>query len=270
MSFAKLYGSTLSSSINDEDVATRWFWAALLMTCDRHGNVHGTVSALARLANIPVDDARVAMERLQAPDPDSTSSEEDGRRVVQVSTNEWHVVNYKRYRDLRDPDHEREQARIRQQRYRDKKRDDGVTVTEVTVGHDIVDRDADGDADRERKRGRARFRAPTLQQVTNYATEKGLTIDAERFVDFYESKGWKVGSSPMKDWKAAVRNWCRRDRTGGAVAKDGFTPWHPDDYAEHLEDWEPYYVDCKKRFGMTSKWPRFSAWVKTGACGEGR
>jgi len=52
---------------------------------------------------------------------------------------------------------------------------------------------------------------PTLGEITDYCTENGYTIDAQRFCDFYESKGWCVGSSPMKDWRAAVRNWVRKD-----------------------------------------------------------
>lgn len=59
---------------------------------------------------------------------------------------------------------------------------------------------------------RKRFTPPTADDVRTYAREKGFSIDAERFVDFYASKGWKVGSTPMKDWKAAVRNWVSRDR----------------------------------------------------------
>lgn len=54
-----------------------------------------------------------------------------------------------------------------------------------------------------------RFRPPTVQEVEDYAREKGYSVDAERFVDFYESKGWVVGRAKMKDWKAAVRNWAR-------------------------------------------------------------
>ena len=57
-----------------------------------------------------------------------------------------------------------------------------------------------------------RFIPPTVEEVASYAMEKGYRIDPARFVDFYASKGWKVGSSPMKDWKAAVRNWAGRDR----------------------------------------------------------
>lgn len=58
-----------------------------------------------------------------------------------------------------------------------------------------------------------RFTPPTATDVARYAAEKGLRIDAEKFCDFYESKGWMVGKNKMKDWKAAVRNWCSRDNT---------------------------------------------------------
>ena len=57
-----------------------------------------------------------------------------------------------------------------------------------------------------------RFTPPTAQQVREYAAEKGYTIDADRFVDFYECKGWMVGKNKMKDWKAAARNWARSQR----------------------------------------------------------
>ena len=58
---------------------------------------------------------------------------------------------------------------------------------------------------------KGRFTPPTPRQVKKYCIEKGYPIDVERFVDFYSSKGWLVGKSPMKDWKAAVRNWAKRD-----------------------------------------------------------
>ena len=56
------------------------------------------------------------------------------------------------------------------------------------------------------------FVPPTTQDVAEYCKEKGITtVAAERFVDFYSSKGWMVGKNKMKDWKAAVRNWGRKD-----------------------------------------------------------
>ena len=67
-----------------------------------------------------------------------------------------------------------------------------------------------------------RFVPPSIADVQNYADSKDLKIDAEQFVDFYGSKGWTVGKSPMKDWRAAVRNWCKRER-GSPVKKNNFT-----------------------------------------------
>ena len=52
-----------------------------------------------------------------------------------------------------------------------------------------------------------RFVPPTVEDVKAYCIERGNGIDAESFVDFYESKGWMVGKNHMKDWKAAVRTW---------------------------------------------------------------
>lgn len=65
-----------------------------------------------------------------------------------------------------------------------------------------------------RQRGAPRFSPPSAEEVAAYASEKGLAVDAGRFCDFYASKGWRVGSSPMRDWRAAARNWAARDRKG--------------------------------------------------------
>ena len=61
------------------------------------------------------------------------------------------------------------------------------------------------------KEKRTRFSPPTVEEVAVYCRERGNKVDANRFVDFYASKGWKVGQNPMKDWKAAVRTWEQRD-----------------------------------------------------------
>lgn len=65
-------------------------------------------------------------------------------------------------------------------------------------------------------RTREKFSPPTADEVKAYAADKGLALDADRFVDFYAAKGWKVGTAPMKDWRAAARNWARDDRARAA------------------------------------------------------
>lgn len=57
------------------------------------------------------------------------------------------------------------------------------------------------------------FVKPTLDEIKNYCLERNNGINAERFLDYYEAKGWKVGNSPMKDWKAAVRTWEQKNET---------------------------------------------------------
>ena len=78
-----------------------------------------------------------------------------------------------------------------------------VTVTDTVSVTDTV-------TDTVPKKSKKRFKAPTVDEVRNYIEDKNYHVDAEAFVDFYESKGWKVGSNQMKDWKAAVRTWERR------------------------------------------------------------
>lgn len=90
-----------------------------------------------------------------------------------------------------------------------------------------------------KERGKAaRFRAPSPAEVAEYAqqfaADKGLDLtaldfDPERFVDFYAQKGWMVGRSHMKDWKATVRNWLRTSKPKNGSVKevpdDGFSAY---------------------------------------------
>lgn len=56
-------------------------------------------------------------------------------------------------------------------------------------------------------KNRAVFVPPSVEEVAAYCHERQNHVDPQRFVDFYESKGWMVGRTKMKDWKAAVRTW---------------------------------------------------------------
>ena len=62
----------------------------------------------------------------------------------------------------------------------------------------------------------ARFVPPTQAEVAAYCAQRGSGINPQRFVDFYASKGWLVGRSPMKDWRAAIRSWEAGESAGRA------------------------------------------------------
>ena len=59
---------------------------------------------------------------------------------------------------------------------------------------------------------KGRFKKPTVQEVHEYCNERRNNICADAFIDFYQSKNWYIGKNKMKDWKAAVRSWERRDK----------------------------------------------------------
>ncbi len=69
------------------------------------------------------------------------------------------------------------------------------------------------------KNKRKNFIKPTIEEVKEYCLERNNNIDAENFIDYYNSNGWKVGKNPMKDWKATIRTWERRNNGGNGNAK---------------------------------------------------
>lgn len=60
-----------------------------------------------------------------------------------------------------------------------------------------------------------RFVKPTVEEIWTYCQGRKNRVDAQHFWDFYESKGWKIGKTPMKDWRASVRTWERNESDRG-------------------------------------------------------
>jgi len=58
---------------------------------------------------------------------------------------------------------------------------------------------------------KAFFKKPTVEEVHQYCNERKNKVCADAFIDFYESKDWMVGSNKMKNWKACVRTWEKRE-----------------------------------------------------------
>jgi hypothetical protein len=92
-----------------------------------------------------------------------------------------------------------------------------------------------------------RFAPPSLDEVTQYCNERENGIDPQRFIDFYESKGWMIGKNKMKDWKAAVRSWESRDKPPAKESKP--LTWGTMIYDPAEEQHPP-------RFGFPAEWFR--------------
>ena len=62
------------------------------------------------------------------------------------------------------------------------------------------------------KRESSRFQKPSIEEIRQYCSSRNNRVDPDQFFNFYESKGWVVGKTPMKDWRAAVRTWEKREK----------------------------------------------------------
>lgn len=81
------------------------------------------------------------------------------------------------------------------------------------------EKEKEKDNKKENKREVVRFAPPSVEDVRAYCQERGNKVDPEQFVAFYESKGWKIGNTPMKSWKASVITWEKRETTRAAPTK---------------------------------------------------
>lgn len=116
--------------------------------------------------------------------------------------------------------------------------------------------------EKEKESTRARrFTPPTVEEVDAYAKENGLTlVDPARFVDFYASKGWKVGSGAMKDWRAAARNWQRREEEGpsgsapkGARIRDNPALHYEQREYKNSDFGDGFFIDLEAEYGDGKK-----------------
>lgn len=195
--FTLLWAKILRSSLwTRESKETRLVWIAMLALKDRNGVVEGSVEWLASAARVSLDECAEAIKVLESPDSGDTSGVDEGRRIKPVRGG-WQIVNHDHYRFATDT--KREFWRQYQQEYRLRK-----SKTEP----------------------QARFKKPTLEELTASGLDQN---NAERFLNYYESKGWKVGKSPMKDWQAAVRNWMKNNSPKP-------TPSKPLSYEEILKE----------------------------------
>lgn len=122
--FTSLYQGTLRGCADEILVFTN-----LLAHADATGLVDKHWRSISEETGISIERVKTAIANLEAPDPESRSPEMEGRRIVPLDEHRawgWHIVNYGKYRAIRNEDDRREQNRLAQQRWRDKQKSDGV------------------------------------------------------------------------------------------------------------------------------------------------
>ena len=145
-----------------------------------------------------------------------------------IVTNESYfaIAGWEEYQNIEGLDKIREQNRLRKQNQRAKQkllvdvsRDSHGTVTQCHDTDKEEDKEIDIEEENIIRAKTTKFIPPTVEEVADYCFERANRVDAEQFVDFYSAKGWMLGKNKMKDWKAAVRTWERKDREQPIIQK---------------------------------------------------
>lgn len=106
-----------------------------------------------------------------------------------------------------------------------------ISDTQDRLGKVRLGKDSIGEIEAPKSKAK-RFTPPTLEDVIAYCNERGNSVDAQHFIDYYTSNGWLVGKNKMKDWKAAIRTW---ERNGYSSSKPA-TTYKSNTKAQELND----------------------------------
>lgn len=212
--FGKIFTQIFDSSLADNP-QTRWVFMDMLVLADQNGVVDMTREAIARRTNVPIKIVRAAVKELESSDPRSRSSEFEGVRIKRLDEHRdwgWVIVNYQKYRSIANAEAYREVNREKVQAIRDRSKSPPVppipkadAKAEAEAGNEIhvITRNY-------------KFKKPEQNELELYAAKIGLPpLEIQKFYDYYESNGWRVGRNPMKSWEAAMRNWKNHLHTYG-------------------------------------------------------
>jgi len=117
--FTKLFSGLVHSTVWREEMHVKVVWITMLALADRSGNVLASLPGLADAARVSIEQCQDAISKLCAPDEYSRTQEHEGRRLEKVDGG-WKLLNYLKYRNMRDEENRRQQVREAVSRYRDR------------------------------------------------------------------------------------------------------------------------------------------------------
>lgn len=132
--FTKLFSGLTESTVWVEPYPTRILWVSMLSWADPRGRIFGSLPGIARRAGINIDEAEAALVSFMSPDRHSRTPDNEGRRIEKIDGG-WRLLNYTKYRELRDAEVRREQNREAQRAHRDRIR----ASAELLTGADNAD-----------------------------------------------------------------------------------------------------------------------------------
>lgn len=192
--YTKLAQKIVYSSLWGEDGDTCKVWVTILALKDHStGILDKNITGIARIANLPIEVVEKAFNKFMSPDPLSSSPENEGRRISKVDGG-YMVLNHEKYVEYGWSDEKKEYERLRKAGYRG---------------------DINNDSEIRKEKAES-FKKPTLEQLRAKAVELDMpATEGDRFFNFYESKGWKVGKSKMISWPHSMANWKKNYESKG-------------------------------------------------------
>lgn len=133
MSYVKLFSEILDSTVWRLPSHGRLVWITMLAMADRDGEVKASVPGLADRARVERVHCEQALAMLMAPDPDSRTPDQEGRRIEKIDGG-WRLINHAKYREKMDAEEVKAKAAERQRKHRERKRA-SQAVTESNAGH---------------------------------------------------------------------------------------------------------------------------------------
>jgi hypothetical protein len=115
--------------------------------------------------------------------------------MLKVGQFRYQIPSFEQYRESRDEDALREYNRRKQREYRAKDKENSEVVKKELAPQPA------------KKLKPGSNIPPTPEEVSTYCMQRGNIVNADKFYNFYDSKGWRVGKNPMKNWQAACRSW---------------------------------------------------------------
>lgn len=117
--FTKLFSSIIDSSIWREPLHVRIVWITMLAKCDSSGFVWCSLPTLSDLSRVQLHECIDAIGRLKAPNSWGIQEENEGRIIEEIDGG-WRLLNYEKYRKIRNMDERREYIRKKVEAYRKK------------------------------------------------------------------------------------------------------------------------------------------------------
>ena len=216
--YGKIFESIYDGSLACGDWEALIVFQQLIVLADQDGVIDMTSIALHRRTTIPLPIIEKGLKALQEPDPISRSKNEDGRRIVLLDEERnwgWVIVNYAYYRDLAKAADRREKNKESQRKSREQRHQSSShVISSQQPSAEIEHKDIDSDVNIDSKiktKATKRFVKPSIEEINTYCRERKNAIDAEQFFNHYETNGWMRGKTPIKNWKACVITWEKRD-----------------------------------------------------------